>query len=438
VRDALRGLTLRGRCFLAAGAAAALSAVILGEKDLLRPAVLLVLLPVIAAAALARTRYRLACSRTLEPERVQVGSPTRVLLRLENLSRLPTGVLMLEDAVPHTLGRRPRFVLERLRSRRASSVAYSVRSDVRGRYTLGPLSVRLTDPFGLVELTRSFASTDLLTVTPVVTPLPPVRVGGEWGGSGDSRHRSVAVHGEDDAATREYRHGDDLRKVHWRSTARTGSLMVRREEQPWQSRAAVLLDSRAPAHHGEGPRSSFEWAVGAAASIAVHLGRAGYTLRLVTEAGPAVDTGAVSGEGVLLDRLAEVRASRSARLGPAVEHLRRSGGGEGLVVAVLGELDPVEAELLAGLRNRGTTCIAVLLDTAGWARAEPGPPDQRFRRSASTLVQGGWRVLEAGPDARLDTLWPSAAGRLDLPRPAAARAAGSPSQAAGAAAGGLR
>ena len=51
---------------------------------------------------------------------------------------------------------------------------------------------------------------------PQVVPLPSVRLAGEYAGTGDSRARSVAVHGEDDAATREYRRGDDLRRVHWR------------------------------------------------------------------------------------------------------------------------------------------------------------------------------------------------------------------------------
>ena len=84
---------------------------------------------------------------------------------------------------------------------------------------------------------------------------------------------------------REYRRGDDLRRVHWRSSARVGELMVRREEQPWQSRATVFLDNRAGAHRGQGIASSLEAAVSAAASIAVHLSQRGFTVRLVTATG---------------------------------------------------------------------------------------------------------------------------------------------------------
>lgn len=93
--------------------------------------------------------------------------------------------------------------------------------------------------------------------------------------------------------------GDDLRRVHWKSTARTGELMVRREEQPWESRATVVLDTRAAGHRGDGPTASFEWAVSAAASIAVHLRQAGYKLRLVTGSGADVDATEAAGEGLL-------------------------------------------------------------------------------------------------------------------------------------------
>ena len=60
---------------------------------------------------------------------------------------------------------------------------------------------------------------------------------------------------------REYRRGDDLRRVHWRSSAHAGELMVRREEQPWQSRATLFVDNRKVAHRGTGAASSLEHAV---------------------------------------------------------------------------------------------------------------------------------------------------------------------------------
>src|SRR3954454_1331216 len=237
----------------------------------MRIAVLMIALPRVSAWVVARTRYRLSSTRHLSAARTPAGQESAVTLRLENISRLPTGLLLVEDRVPYVLGSRPRFVLDRIEPRGRSEVTYLVRSDVRGRYQLGPLALRPTHPLGMCELQRSFSAKDTLIVTPPVHQLPSAQLAGEWTGSGESRARSVASAGEDDAATREYHQGDDLRRVHWRSTARLGQLMVRREEQPWQSRAALLLDCRGSAHHGDGPLSSIEWAISAAASIGPHL-----------------------------------------------------------------------------------------------------------------------------------------------------------------------
>jgi uncharacterized protein (DUF58 family) len=410
MREALRGLTTRGRSFLAAAAAAGISAIVLGERDLLRVAVLLAALPLLAAAYVGRSRYKLACTRSLEPGRAPVGSSARVILRLQNMSRLPTGTLLLEDKLPYALGSRPRVVLERLGSHQASSVAYTVRADVRGRYPIGPLVIRLTDPFGLCELTRSFPSVDRLTVIPQVVPLPAVRIGGEYAGTGDSRARSVAVHGEDDAATREYRRGDDLRRVHWRSTARTGELMVRREEQPWESRATVVLDTRVLAHRGEGPTASFEWAVSATASIAMHLRQAGYKLRLVTGSGIDIDA-AEGGEGLILDTLADVKLAQNGDVSILVEQVRRRSDG-GLVVGIFGSLTVAEAELLAGLRGNGATCIGFAIDSSTWVSMTPGErqeADREHAAAALALVHAGWRSVPVVHGATLPNLWPAAA-----------------------------
>jgi uncharacterized protein (DUF58 family) len=411
MREAMRGLTTRGRSFLAAAAAAGVSALVLGERDLLRVAVLLAALPLLAAAYVGRSRYKLACTRSLDPGRAPVGSSARVILRLQNMSRLPTGTLLLEDRLPYALGSRPRVVLERLGAHQASSVAYTVRADVRGRYPVGPLVIRLTDPFGLCELNRSFPSVDRLTVIPQVVQLPKVRLAGEYAGTGDSRARSVAVHGEDDAATREYRRGDDLRRVHWRSTARTGELMVRREEQPWDSRATVVLDTRVFAHRGEGPTASFEWAVSAAASVAMYLRDAGYRVRLVTGSGVDVDATDVDGEGVILDTLADVKLAQNGDVSILVEQVRRRSDG-GLVIGLFGALTVAEAEVLSGLRGNGATCIGFAIDSATWVSMMPGDrqeSDLQHSAAALALVHSGWRSVPVVHGDSLAVLWPAAA-----------------------------
>src|SRR5438552_2951618 len=409
MREGLRGLTTRGKSFLACAVTVALAALAFGEKDLLRVAVLIGVLPLLASWYVGRTRYKLACTRSLEPTRTPVGATARVVLRLQNLSALPTGTLLLEDRLPYALGSRPRLVLERLGRRQASSVAYSVRADVRGRYEIGPLVIRLTDPFGLCELARAFPSVDNLTVTPTVVPLPAVRLTGEYTGTGDSRARSVAVHGEDDAATREYRHGDDLRRVHWRSTARVGELMVRREEQPWESRATLVLDIRKNAHRGEGPTASFEWAVSAVASIAVHLREQGYRLRLVTD---LVDITATESEGdaAILDHLAEVKLTARADFGRISEQLRRRSE-SGLIIAVLGSLTPADADVIARWRGTSGTAVGFLIDSTTWLTLPPGDraeADKARAAAALRLLRASWRTLGVAHGDRLPSLWPLA------------------------------
>ncbi|MFD7731224.1 DUF58 domain-containing protein [Kitasatospora phosalacinea] len=415
VRAALRGLTTRGRSFLAAGLTAAVCAFVFGQAALLQVGVLLAVLPLAAAALLVRTRYRVASGRRLSPHRAAAGQEARVHLRLDNVSRVPTGLLLLEDRVPYVLGPRPRFVLDRVEPRGFREVSYRVRSDLRGRYPLGPLQLRLSDPFGMCELTRAFSAADVLTVVPQVQDLPPVRLPGESTGQGDSNSHTLALAGDDDVIPREYRHGDDLRRVHWKSTARYGELMVRREEQPLQARATVLLDTRETAHRGSGPASSFEWAVSCAASVSVDLVQRGYRTRLLTDTGSSVPdpgaggAGAAESVGMLLDALAVVEHSDGGTLARAEEVLRL--GGEGLLVAVVGELDEEQAERLARLRRRTGGAVALLLDTGTWAGLRhllPETGDEQLTARITRLRESGWTVLPVRAGDSLPALWRAA------------------------------
>ncbi len=419
VRTALAGLTTRGRSFLAAGIAAAVCAYVLGQSDLLRVGLLLGVLPLLCAAVLYRTRYRVAGSRRLSPGRVPAGSEARVHLRVDNVSRLPTGLLMLQDRVPYVLGPRPRFVLDRVEPGGRREVSYRVRSDLRGRYPLGPLQLRLTDPFGLCELTRSFSTYDTLTVIPRVEALPPVRLSGEAKGYGEGLQRSLALAGDDDVIPRGYRYGDDLRRVHWRSTARYGELMVRREEQPQRARCTVLLDTRVVAFEGAGPDSAFEWAVSGAASVLVHMLERGFSVRLLTDTGDSVpgdgadgfagaSQGTADAAGLMLDTLAVIDHSDGTDLSPAYDTLR--GGNEGLLVAFFGDLDEEQAAVAAKMRQRSGGALAFLLDSETWSREPadvPGPLDRSAER-LRMLRESGWTAVTVPRGATVEGLWRAA------------------------------
>ncbi|MBM9436266.1 DUF58 domain-containing protein [Actinacidiphila bryophytorum] len=429
-RTALGGLTTRGRSFVAAGVAAAICAYVLGQSDLLRVGLLLAILPLVCVAVLYRTRYRVAGSRRLSPSRVPAMSEARVHLRVDNVSRIPTGLLMLQDRVPYVLGPRPRFVLDRVEPGGHREVSYRVRSDLRGRYPLGPLQLRLTDPFGMCELTRSFSTFDTLTVVPKVEPLPPVRLAGEANGYGESRTRALAFAGEDDVIPRGYRHGDDLRRVHWRSTAKYGELMVRREEQPHRARCTVLLDTRAWAYFGSGPDSAFEWAVSGAASVSTHMLERGYAVRLLTDTGSSVPgpegTAGFGGDssdmaGVLLDTLAVVAHSDGETLAPAYEALRSAT--EGLIVAFLGDLDEEQAASVARIRQRAGGAVAFVLDSDDWVAKDAGgrlvpagdadavPAEEDAdgtRHAVQMLREAGWTVVEVAAGDTLPELWQQA------------------------------
>ncbi|MGH3446416.1 MAG: DUF58 domain-containing protein [Nocardioidaceae bacterium] len=410
MRAALKTLTTRGRAFLSAGITCALCALVLGQQDLLRVAFLVIALPIFTALLANRSRYLIASSRTVAPARVQTGQTTTVTLSLENPGRAPTGLMLLEDQVPYALGSRPRFVLEQLRPKWDREMTYVVRSETRGRFAIGPLTVRVSDPFGFVELSRAFTARTELVVTPVVHTLPTVSLSGDWSGTGENRPRAFAASGTEDVTVREYRLGDDLRRIHWRTTARMDELMVRREEQPHQSRATLFLDSRAMAHRGTGPSSSFEFAVSAVASASAHLARHGFVVRMLTDGLGSADATwhdrGISGPAqveMLLDSLAVIQ--------PGTQPEFHTGSPDhsppGLVVAVLGGVSGGDIAALSSLRVGSTRALAILLDVAAWTRAEPGAPSglPTAEEQATMARRNGWSVVIARPGDHLAELW---------------------------------
>ncbi|MHA6630130.1 DUF58 domain-containing protein [Pseudonocardia sichuanensis] len=395
----LAGLTTRGRCLLAGGGATAVCAVVLDERDLLRVGVFVALLPLLALVLAARTRRIVRVERELEPARVPVDAEVSVAVALQGGALL--GALRLVDAVPDAAGPQadapPRFTVHRLSSRGTAALTYPLRPVLRGVHRVGPLTGTASDPLGLAEFERELAGPDRLLVLPRVVPLrglPPAV------GTGEGTPGAALAHqgqGASDVLIRPYRQGDELRRVHWRSSARHDELMVRLEERPWRGGMTLLLDRRDAAHRGRGADSSLEFAVSLAASVCVHLVGRGEPFTLVTEDGTAlVPPGAVAGQEPLLDALAALRPS--ARTDLSGQDL--AAGTD--VLAVLGALGPGQVEALLA-RSSGVG-HAVLLDTATW-----DPAADRARGSAgahaAALRRAGWRVTVATAGTSPARVW---------------------------------
>jgi uncharacterized protein (DUF58 family) len=433
MRSVLAWFTVRGASFLTAGIVGVLAALILGSDTMISVGAMLICLPLFSALVARRARYQLRCARTILPPRVAPGQSAKVSVRLENVSRISTGLLLAEETIPYSLGARPRYVVNGIERGGSREVSYQLRSDVRGKFSVGPMRIRIADVFGLVELTANFASQNTLTVTPKVVPLTSSSVNGSWSSDGDGRTRMTAAAGDDDVIPRAYRNGDELRRVHWRSTARYGELMVRREEQRWQDRAVLILDTRRTAHAGAGPSSSFEFAVSAVASIGVHLARQGLDGHLLTDAGPLA--GSAMFEDVLLDALSVVNQSRNhdfARTSAALSTIEG-----GLLVLVAGRLTADQAREIAAARREGRQGIALLLAVSTWAglseqnghkaeqNGESASPASAARTETApaeaVLRAAGWRVITVDSGTSLAVAWQhlprlgSFASQSDLP-----------------------
>lgn len=387
------GLTTRGRCLLAAGAATAVSALVLDERDLLRVGAFVALLPLLALLLADRTRRAVRAERTLTPERVAAGGEVVVDLHVTGGPLL--GAVRLTDVVPDAAGpvaaAPPRFTVHRLSARTGARLRYPLVPAQRGLHRIGPLTGRATDPLGLAEFERELAPASRLVALPKVVALQGIPYAM---GSGEGTPGAALAHqgpGRSDVLVRPYRFGDELRRVHWRSTARHDELMVRLEERPWHSSTTVLLDRRDDAHRGRGAASSLETAISMVASVCTHLAGRGDVIEVVTEDGAPLGTASGSADA-LLDALAALRpAARADLSGPPL-------GGD--VLAVLGALGPGGVEALVSRVPSGGH--AVLLDVETWERG--GAPGS-VRASASALVSAGWHVTVVPAGTAPDRVW---------------------------------
>jgi uncharacterized protein (DUF58 family) len=403
--------TVRGWALAGCGAALVVLGGLLGSLDLVRIGLAAVVLVVGAGAFVAwrsptRTRHRIDVRRTVTPNPVHVGETAQVAIHVQAgdaaaRARL-AGLRFAEQASSELSGGRAlRARVERTPS--TVEVRYTVRAARRGRWTLGPLVVTRGDLFGVVRAPASVGSVAEVAVWPsiVALPAPSEALVGEP----DRVALGARSPSTDDASLRDYREGDDLRRVHWRSSARRGSLLVRSDERAGMRPVTVLLDQPArPA--------AVEWSISLAASLAVAMLEAGHPVRLLgaglgeTGEVPAflhAKSGPMA-RAALLDPLIDLVGPRTEpeaeqRLAAAVRMIQTSGKGDDIVLAVLGPLTP-------GARTE----LARISDSAqGWAlvRADSRQPGEAAatENTIRALRRAGWHAARVSTGEPVIDCW---------------------------------
>lgn len=278
------------------------------------------------------------------------------------------------------------------------TLSYALQPVRRGRWPLGPALVYSSDPLGMVWADTSVGESEHIPVWPAVVDLSGTA--GALMGHADRIVLGARTPSADDAALRDYREGDDLRRVHWPSSARKGTMLVRSDERAGRRPATVLLDLP------RDPRG-LEWSISAAASIALSVLDSGHPVRLL---GGTIDPDRLHHLGnqhaelaraALLDltldlHSATTQASAHAQLLRAIRHLADDKVSGEVIVAVLEPTDRDTVEALAPLGESGRAWAIVRS-----SEDDPGAAHD----SVLALRRTGWRATPATAGSDIATVW---------------------------------
>lgn len=354
-------LTRRGWALLGMAAASAAAGYLVGLVELYPLGAAAVVLVLSARAWVATRSWDVRSSRSIRPARVPAGSEARVHVSVRNHDPRRSPVLVLRDSFAD--GRvAGTFAVAPLAGGESRSASYRLPAARRGVLEFRALELELCDPFGLARVVRTAAPPASLTVHPRVELLPHGSIPSD--SERDQRVMTPLLGrgGDEFYALREYQPGDDLRQVHWVSTARTDELMIRQPQNLWRGRSTIVLDARSSLHDHQ----SFEEALAATASLAVSGLRGGMQVRVVVVGGR--DTGNGMGpahEGRVLDTLAVASPTSAGTLAKELRHA----GARGPVVLVSTEAAH-PGDLAAASRAAGRSdAVLVLIGRHGHSSA---------------------------------------------------------------------
>ncbi len=296
---------------------------------------------------------RLSIEREIQPPRVPKNSAAIAFLRFSNNGRRSVGPTV---ATQPYAGRQVRTVIPRLRGREQGVRTYRLPTTRRGIFDIGPVEVARTDPLDLFRTARQHGRSEQLWVYPRLLGFRQLPTGVtrtlEGPSSDTAPQGNITFH-----RLREYVVGDDLRLVHWRSTARTGTLVVKHNVDTSQPYTVVVLDQRRERYTEE----AFESAVDVAASVLVSAAANKAPVELRLTDGTVIGGPRLREVTPLIDHLTGVQSTTDGSLQAELLRLRRARGGTALIV-VTGAADPADLPYLAALRRRFERLVLISID----------------------------------------------------------------------------
>lgn len=324
------------------------------------------------------------------PERATAGTPVRFSARIETTDGAPAADLFLslprerEGAAPLRLSTREVFV-DAPGGR--AEVPIQITAERRGRYVLAGARLRRTDPLGLMTTPALRLADQTLLVYPAFSPMDDLEIplGRRYqpGGIPLSSSTGDAI---EFIGTRDYREGDPVKNIHWRSWARRGQPVVKEYQEEYFCRLAIILDTFLPRKPGPAALAAFEGTISVVASIADLFSRSEYVVDVLA-AGPDVYEVSAGRSLAYLDNILDVLACLEpchappfATIGPTLfERLAQLT----TVIAVLQDWDPVREAFLRRVQASGTA-VRVLI-------VRDGPTTTDWRAAGEEM--GDIRVL---------------------------------------------
>lgn len=279
------------------------------------------------------------------------------------------------------------FFMPTLFRGQTNSLTYRTTCDRRGVYSFTPLGLESKGPFGLFRTRSTVMAGGEILIYPAYHPLKRLRL---FEKREFAEQSSLRVgRGSQVIGTREYRSGDSLRQIHWRSTARTGQLVVKEFSDDEQQAFTVVLDLQADLSIGAGKFSTFETAIRLAASIGYYATQKDIPLRLVGSSPKWTPPAMPLGWWSLLNYLAKVQNDGHEPLAKVLKRLPAST----FVVVLISRPHETITKALAALAQPDRQTLAIFITPDG------APP-----ALAASLKQPGLAVKSVSPHNWVEVL----------------------------------